>query len=192
MPKNKVIVSSLLSPSSSLSKQNDGGEDDNIPHREIVKLLDNINIKIITELVKDPNLSSLSLANKLHIPLSTCQRRKARLQKSLLNKIYHVNLRAFGGRMGDIVIDVEKGKSREVAQELLKKHKNNILSISTRINSGHNISAQLVYKDSAELHNLLGSIKSMPYVINAQWSEIVEIIGENNSSVISAFFNKSK
>jgi (p)ppGpp synthase/HD superfamily hydrolase len=94
--------------------------------------------------------------------------------------------------MGDIVIDVEKGKSREVAQELLKKHKNNILSISTRINSGHDISAQLVYKDSTELHNLLGSIKSMPYVINAQWSEIVEIIGENNSTVISAFFNQSK
>jgi hypothetical protein len=32
----------------------------------------------------------------------------------------------------------------------------------------------------------------MPYVTGARWSEIVEIIGDNNSSVIGSFFNQPK
>jgi hypothetical protein len=65
------------------------------------------------------------------------------------------------------------------------------MNVSTRINSEHNVAAQIIYKDTAELHNLLESIKSIPYVISLQWSEIVEIIGDNSPSVITAFFNNS-
>ncbi|MGC2573350.1 MAG: hypothetical protein WA364_17690 [Candidatus Nitrosopolaris sp.] len=41
-------------------------------------------------------------------------------------------------------------------------------------------------------HNLLENIKAMPYVNSLQWSEIVEMIGDNSPSVITAFFNRSK
>jgi DNA-binding Lrp family transcriptional regulator len=164
----------------------------NLHFKEMTKLIDNINIRIISELVKSPDTSSLALANKLHIPLSSLQRRRARLEKFLLNKAYHVNLKALGGKMGDVIINVEKGKSREVALDVLKKYKNNIMNVSTRINTEHNISAQLLYKDTAELHSLLESIKSIPYVTALQWSEIVEIIGDNSSSVISAFFDQQE
>ena len=51
---------------------------------------------------------------------------------------------------------------------------------------------QYVYNDTAELHNLLENIKAMPYVNSLQWSEIIEIIGDNSPSVITAFFNRSK
>jgi hypothetical protein len=96
----------------------------------------------------------------------------------------------FGGKIGEIIIKVEKGKSREVAQEILKKYKNNVMNVSTRINTEHNVSAQLIYKDTAELHNLLESIRSMLYVTNLQWSEIVETLGDNSSSAVVAFFNQ--
>jgi hypothetical protein len=36
------------------------------------------------------------------------------------------------------------------------------------------------------------SIKTMDYVSGVQWSEMVEVIGDNNSEVISAFFNNHK
>jgi len=46
--------------------------------------------------------------------------------------------------------------------------------------------------DTAELHNLLENIKSIPYVTSLQWSEMVEMIGDNGPLVITAFFNRSK
>lgn len=158
--------------------------------KELMNLIDSINIKIISELVKDPAASSLSLSKKLRIPLSSLQRRRAKLEKLVLAKVYHVNLKVFGGKIGEIIIKVEKGKSREVAQEILKKYKNNVMSVSTRINTEHNVSAQLIYKDTAELHDLLESIRSMLYVTNLQWSEIVETLGDNSSSAVVAFFNQ--
>ncbi|MGC2575052.1 MAG: hypothetical protein WA364_26385 [Candidatus Nitrosopolaris sp.] len=38
-------------------------------------------------------------------------------------KAYHINLKASGGKMGDIVINVDKGRSREVATNILKNIK---------------------------------------------------------------------
>jgi uncharacterized membrane protein YhiD involved in acid resistance len=110
----------------------------------------------------------------------------------VLIKTYHIDLKASGGKMGDIVVNVEKGKSKEVATNILKKYKSNVMSVSTRINSEHNLAAQILYNDTAELHDLLENIKSIPYVTSLQWSEMVEMIGDNSPLVITAFFNKSR
>ena len=155
-------------------------------------LVDDINLKIIEELVKNPSTSSASLATKLGMPLSSLQRRRAKLEKSLLIKAYHIDLKASGGKMGDAVINVDKGKSKEVATNILKKYKNNVMSVSTRINSEHNVAAKILYNNTAELHNILEGIKSIPYVTSLQWSEMVEMIGDNSPLVITAFFNNSR
>jgi DNA-binding Lrp family transcriptional regulator len=158
--------------------------------KQVLKLLDNINIKIVSELVRQPDISSLALAKKLDIPLSTLQRRRARIEKAILKKTYDFNYKAFGGRIGDLIVNVDKGKSKEVAQNLLKKYKNNVISCFTRINSQHNVSAHVVFKDTEELYELIESIKTMPYVTGVNWSEMVEMIGDNNSEVISDFFSR--
>jgi hypothetical protein len=87
------------------------------------------------------------------------------------------------------MIAVDKDRSKEVAQSLLKKYKTNITSCHTRIDSTHNVLAHVVFKDSNELYRLIESIKNMEYVTSTQWSETVEVIGDNNSEVISAFFD---
>jgi DNA-binding Lrp family transcriptional regulator len=158
--------------------------------KQVLKLLDNINIKIVSELVRQPDISSLSLAKKLDIPLSTLQRRRARIEKAILRKKYTFNYKAFGGRVGDLIVNVDKGKSKEVAQSLLKNYKNNVVSCDTRINSMHNVSARIIYKNTEELFHLIETIKTTDYVTGVQWSETVEIVGDNNSEVIAAFFNK--
>ena len=94
--------------------------------------------------------------------------------------------------MGDTIINVDKGRSREVAGSILKKFKSNVMNVSTRINSEHNVAAQIIYNDTAELHNLLENIKSIPCVTSLQWSEMVEMIGDNSHLVITAFFNRSR
>ena len=158
----------------------------------LLGLVDNTNLRIIEQLVKNPSTSSASLATKLGIPLSSLQRRRTKLEKSVLTKSYDINLKAAGGKMGDAVINVDKGRSREVATNILKKFKSNVMNVSTRINSEHNVAAQIIYNDTAELHNLLENIKSIPYVTSLLWSEMVERIGDNSPSVITSFFNNSK
>src|SRR5919202_6190177 len=101
----------------------------------VKKLLDSINIKIISELVRQPDISSLNLSKKLDVPLSTLQRRRARIEKDILKKNYTFNYKVFGGRVGDLIVSVDKGKSREVAQSIIKNHKNNVEYCHTRINS---------------------------------------------------------
>jgi DNA-binding Lrp family transcriptional regulator len=183
MARNKNIH---IEPSTAKMDKNN----DTINHtsKQILKLLDSTNFKIISELVAQPNTSSLTLSKKLDIPLSTLQRRRARIENAILNRKYTFNYKAFGGRMGDLIISIDKGKSREVAQTLLKKYKNNIVSCNTRINSEHNVSAHTVFKDTQELYELVESIKSLDYVNGVQWSELVEDLGDNNFEVMSAFF----
>ena len=180
-----------LSESSSLANINNKGIFDYSP-KQILKLLDDINIKIVSELVKEPNMSSISLANKLDIPLSTIQRRRATLEKSIIKKKYYFNYKAFGGRVGDLIINVDRGRSKEVSKLLLERYKCNVTFCHTRIDSAHNVLVRVVYKDTEELHKLIESVKSMEFVTDVQWSEVVEIIGDNDSDVIANFFNKSK
>jgi DNA-binding Lrp family transcriptional regulator len=173
---------------SSSTKSNNGTF--NHSSKQASKLLDNANLKIISELLKNPSISSLTLAKRLDIPLSTLQRRRARIEKDILKRNYTFNYKAFGARIGDLIVSVDKGKSKEVAQNLLKKYKNNIVSCDTRINSMHNVSARIIYKDTEELFHLIENIKTMDYVTGVSWSEMVEVIGDNNSEVISAFFSR--
>ena len=159
--------------------------------KQVLKLLDSISIKIISELVEEPNISSQNLSKKHGIPLSTMQRRRARIEKAILKKTYAFNYKAFGGREGDLIINVDKGKSKEVAENVLKKYKNNVVLCDTRINSMHNVSVHVVYKSTEELYELIESIKTMSYVNSLQWSEIVEVVGDNNSEVIRGFFSNN-
>ena len=77
---------------------------------------------------EEPSTSSASLATKLGCLFHHFKRRKSKLEKSVLIKAYHINLKASGGKMGDIVINVGKGRSREVATIILKNIKATLCS----------------------------------------------------------------
>ena len=69
---------------------------------------------------------------------------------------------------------------------ILERHKHNTISSSTRINDQNNVIAEVIYNNSSELHNILEQVKELPYVSSATWSELVEVVGNNNSPIISA------
>ncbi len=73
-----------------------GDKNDNKDKKNVI-LLDDLNINIIKE-------------------LSVIQRRKAGLERSLLNKNYEINVRDLGWRIADIYLKLAKGKSKEVAK----------------------------------------------------------------------------
>lgn len=146
--------------------------------------IDRINLKIIDELVSNGDIKSSEISEKLKIPLSTIQRRRTRIEKSILKKKYQMDLTQLGYRTAQIFVDVQKGKAKETGEELIKKYNRNIVSASTRINSSNNLCLEVVYNGSDELHYLLEEIKSIPLADKVDWSEQVTMIGDNMSSII--------
>jgi DNA-binding Lrp family transcriptional regulator len=143
------------------------------------KTHDNINRAIIAELLKDANINIKGLSNKIKVPFSTVQRRTRELQSSsVLTKRFHIDIGSYLGlRRGDIIINVDKGKTKQVIQRILQNYiQTNILSISTRLNHTHNIVVSIVYKGEDELYEIIENIKSMPNVIGLEWSETVQDI----------------
>ena len=156
----------------------------------LLKSLDDINIKIVSQVLDNPFIGSLALSKKLGIPLSTIQRRRAKVEKDVLKKTYTFNYKALGCRVGDLIINVDNGRAEEVAQKVINRYKNNVTHCQIRINSMHNILAQIIYNDSNELHYLIEGVKAMEHVITVEWSELVKIIGDNDSGVIQSILKK--
>jgi DNA-binding Lrp family transcriptional regulator len=152
--------------------------------------MDALNVKIAKQLMNNPDISSVEIATICKSPLSTVQRRRAKLEESLLKKNYSLDVRQFGWRVADLLIAVDKGKGEEVAKRLLHERRDNVLSVSLRI--GHpqvNIIAEVFYRNSEELHNLIESIKAYPEVSMLEWSETVKVVGRNNySAMLDAIF----
>ena len=158
------------------------------PHnkeRNLISTIDNINLKIIEELLNNGDIKSSEIASKLAIPLSTIQRRRTKIEKTIVRKTYEMSLSQLGFRTALIFADVQKGKAKETGEKLLKRYDNYILRASTRINSSNNLCLEIIYANSEELHALLEEIKAMPLTTSVDWSEQVYPIGDNISSVVS-------
>ena len=147
--------------------------------------LDNINLKIIEELLNNGDIKSSEIATKLAIPLSTIQRRRTKIEKTIVRKTYEMSLNQMGFRTALIFADVQKGKAKETGEKLLKRYDHYILRASTRINSSNNLCLEIIYDNSEELHALLEEIKAMPLTTSVDWSEQVYPIGDNISSVVN-------
>ena len=150
-----------------------------------ISILDNINLKIIEELLNNGDIKSSEIASKLAIPLSTIQRRRTKIEKTVIRKTYEMSLIQSGFRTALIFADIQKGKAKETGEKLLKRYDKYILRASTRINSSNNLCLEIIYNNSEELHALLEEIRAMPLTTNVDWSEEIYSIGDNNASVVN-------
>ena len=158
--------------------------------KTMLRLFDALNIKIVRELVNNPDISSTDISSKYDTPLSTIQRRRAKLEQTVISKAYNLDIRKLGWRTADLLITVEKGKAEETAQKLLEANKVNVIMASLRI--GHpqvDIMADVFYRDSVELHNLTEKVKAMPYVTFVEWAEVVKVVGSNSLSILDKVFS---
>jgi DNA-binding Lrp family transcriptional regulator len=153
--------------------------------RNLISVLDKINLKIIEELLNNGDIKSSEIASKLAIPLSTIQRRRAKIEKTIFRKTYEMSLVQLGFRTALIFADIQKGKAKETGEKLLKRYNKYILRASTRINSSNNLCLEIVYNNSEELHSLLEEIKGLPMTTRVDWSEQVYMIGDNVSNIIN-------
>jgi hypothetical protein len=82
------------------------GTDNNKDNKTELVLLASLHTKIIKERVSNPNVRSATIASKYKAPLSTEQRREARLENSVLKKNYQINIRELGG--GQLIFFVSR------------------------------------------------------------------------------------
>ena len=83
-------------------------------------VFDTLNLNIIKEILNDADVRSTDIATKYRMPLSTIQRRRTRLERSVLKKIYPVNIKELGWRNAGVLVAVEKGDSEKIAELLLE------------------------------------------------------------------------
>ncbi len=147
---------------------------------------DSIDINIIRELLAKADIKSADIASKYKVPISTIQRRRKRLEDSILEKKYLIDITKRDLRTGIILANVKRGKAREVAKMILERHKSNAISSSIRINDQNNVITEIIYNSPSELYNIIEQVKNIPYVSSATWSELVEVVGNNDAPIIAA------
>ena len=150
--------------------------------------LDSLDIKIMKELLDNPNSSSSKIVKKFGIPLSTIQRRRTRLESSVLTRKYELSTHDLGWRNAEILMLVENGKADCMAKELIEKF-DKIIGTSTRINTTCNLAAYVGFRNSYELHELMEKIRAIPNVRNIEWSEIVRDVGNKTHRLAQLIFN---
>jgi hypothetical protein len=89
-------------------------------------------------------------------------------------------------------LSVEKGRSEELAKKLLDGNGNNNIIMNTSLRIGDpqiNVSAQVLYKGSEELLEIIQSVKATSYAKNVEWSEAVKVVGNNNIGMLERLCN---
>ena len=151
-------------------------DNDRIKEKDYKSIIDRINLKIIKELMENPNIKSSELSDKLQIPLSTIQRRRAALEKaSVLKKEYSMDLNKFGLRIAEILINIEKGGHDKVLDNIKDNYKEHIISISRKIGDpGINVGIKIIYSDSIQLFEILEELRRNTFVKKFEWYESIQ------------------
>ena len=146
-------------------------------------LLDAIDITILNKLLAHPDTRSIELARNLRKPLSTIQRRRARLEGTILRKDYSINTNIPGWRSGEFFAKVENGRTHAVAKQIFDKY-SNLTMVTTTVNHVGNLVAHIYFKDSPEMFSILEEIKRLPDVSDATYAEHICKIGERKPAFI--------
>lgn len=101
---------------------------------------------------------------------------------SLLKHEHTLNPTSFGLRLVEFSVLVEKGRADEVAQRIFEKYEN-LLKVNIQINSISNVGALAYVNSSEELYKMLEEIKSMQFVNDVEFAEIVKVVGKRPASL---------
>ncbi|MGN6350361.1 MAG: winged helix-turn-helix transcriptional regulator [Candidatus Nitrosocosmicus sp.] len=150
-------------------------EEQSIIEKEYKIILDKTNLKIIRELVENPNVKSSEISEKLQIPLSTIQRRRATLEKiSVLKKEYTIDFNSLGLRIAEILVDLENKDYEKVVESIKEKYSKHIISLSRKIGEPSiNLGFKVIYSDSSQLFDILEELRKNTFIKKFEWYESI-------------------
>ncbi len=133
----------------------------------MISNIDESDIQIIKLLIKGDNNKEIS--SKLHIPLSTVQRRAKRIQKQeWVITTTHLNRFKFGYRTGLIHVYCSDRNIQQTAKKMLEFV--GVTSVEIHIGNS-DILADFAYKESKDLFDVILKIKQMSGIERVIWSE---------------------
>ena len=153
--------------------------------------LDDLDLKIVNELLDDSETSSTKIANKYDKPLSTIQRRRTRLERTILLKDYAIDVKYANWRSGEIFVRIQGGKTAEIANEVFERYKNNVTMISTTMNNVGNLIIHIYFRTSPQMFSIIEDIRRMEDVDEVLYAEHIEVLGERKPRFILEDFMKS-
>lgn len=147
---------------------------------ELARVVSPADKKILKALLSSTGgVSSLTLSKELDIPLSTVQRRRKRLEANLLEMSYTLKVERFGWRTATLFISTRNGMTAAVGKEILSlsdgvKSVNRILGENSA-----DLMVEIIFRNNAELLNMVEKMKSINGVGNVFWIELIEPMGKN-------------
>ncbi len=148
--------------------------------RSPVVNVDRIDNEIIGLLLNGRNNKEIS--TKIRIPLSTVQRRVRNLiSKDLVTFNSEINYQKFGFKLGMLHIYLEDGDFERIADRL--KELDGIISVEVHIGNSDLI-ANVIYKHSIELLELIAKVKSFEKIDKIVWSEMIYKVSSKKNPII--------
>jgi DNA-binding Lrp family transcriptional regulator len=160
-------------------------------NRELMGHLKSVDAHIIEELLDDAYTSSTDISKKYKSPLSTVQRRRRALEKTILLRRYEIDLTKHGFRIAEITVVPKSGMSEEIANRIFSEYRKNILSISVKIDGSVMLTLYAYFKETDEIYNIMERLNSMPSVKAVKFAEIVQMIRRKTNSIGSRVVNSS-
>jgi len=146
----------------------------------LISNIDESDIQIIKLLIKGDNNKEIS--SKLHIPLSTVQRRAKRiLKQELVITTIHLNRSKFGYRTGLIHVYCSDKNIQQTAKKMLEFA--GVTSVEIHIGNS-DILADFAYKESKELFDVILKIKQNSGIERVIWSERISRSAEKDYDLL--------
>ena len=146
----------------------------------MISNIDESDIQIIKLLIKGNNNKEIS--SKLHIPLSTVQRRTKRiLKQELVITTTHLNRCKFGYRTGLIHVYCSDKNIQQTAKKMLEFA--GVTSVEIHIGNS-DILADFAYKESKDLYDVILKIKQIRGIERVIWSERISRSTEKDYDLV--------
>ncbi len=149
-------------------------------------VLSYLDAKIVEELLNNAFISSTDISKKHKAPLSTVQRRRRILENTILTRRYEIDLKKQGFRIGEMTVIPENGSGKEIITKIFSKYSNHILSITVKIDGALSLAVVAYFKTTAEIHDIMVGINSLPGVQQVRFAETVEIIRNEKNEIANS------
>lgn len=154
--------------------------------------MDSLDLEIVNELLDDSEATSTDIARKYNKPLSTIQRRRTRLEKTILKKDYSINVKYANWRSGEIFMSIEKGRTQEIGRHLFEKYATNMTLVTTTLNNVGNLIGHIYYRSSPQMFSVIEELKKIESVKEVMYAEHIEVLGDRKPRFILEELKKTK
>ena len=156
--------------------------------------LDRINIEILRNIIKNPDIKSSEISEKIDIPLSTIQRRRSRIETSaVLKKSFEIDFHKLGLRVADLLIKISKGDIETIVSDIVKQHSKSILEVTVRLGQPDiNLVVRIAYKDNDEAYGIMRTFNTIEHIDSIQWSELLKEVKIDKHGLIENLFSRVK